>query len=158
MTIAGVAIAAALTMSACSDNGSDEPKTTTAKATTSTTVTAPEAAAPTVAELNAMLAKAFDESIPLDQKVQLVQGSEADPELINQVAAAAKANNAGIEVLDITPTGDGIVTAGVNLTVNGQTQPATVNFVEESGVWKMSKENACMIVSMAQLTSPACPA
>lgn len=160
MTIAGVAIAAALTMSACSDDsGDDGGRTTVTQPPTTTAVdNGSTLAPPTAADLNAALAKAFDESVPLDQKVQLVQGAEADPELINQVAAAAKQNNASIEVLDVTPTGDDTVTAGVNLVINGQTNPATVDFVAENGVWKMSKAYACQLVQVAGLTSPACPA
>ncbi|QCQ91484.1 hypothetical protein E7742_09705 [Rhodococcus sp. SGAir0479] len=162
MTIAGVAIAAALTMSACSDDSNDDGgRTTVTQAPTTTAAegangTAP--APPTAADLNAALAKAFDDSVPLDQKVQLVQGAEADPELINQVTAAAKQNNATIEVQDVTPTGDDTVTAGVNLIINGQANPATVDFVAEDGVWKMSKTYACQLVQVAGLTSPACPA
>lgn len=161
MTIAGVAIAAALTMSACSDDSGDSGRTTATQAPTTSAVageTGTPLAPPTAADLNASLAKAFDESVPLDQKVQLVQGAEADPELINQVTSAAKQNNATIEVLDVTPTGDNTVTAGVNLVINGQANPATVDFVAEDGVWKMSKSYACQLVQVAGLTSPACPA
>ncbi|MGF7123839.1 hypothetical protein DEU38_103366 [Rhodococcus sp. AG1013] len=158
MTIAGVAIAAALTMTACSDDGGSSERTTAQATTTTAAAATPALAPPTPAELNAALAKAFDESVPLDQKVQLVQGAEADPELINQVAKAAKDANAGIEVVDVTPTGDDTVTAGVTLTVNGQANPATVDFVAEGGVWKMSQQYACQLVTMANLTSPACPA
>ncbi|RVW05894.1 hypothetical protein EGT50_03690 [Rhodococcus xishaensis] len=155
MTIAGVALAAALTMSACS-NGDESPERTTP--TQTTTVAAPTMAPPTPADLNANLAKVFDESIPLDQKVALVQGAAADPELINQVVAAAMQNNATIEVLDVTPTGPDTVTAGVNLIINGQVNPATVDFVAEDGEWKMSQQYACQLVQLAELTSPACPA
>jgi len=157
MTIAGVAIAAALTMSACSDDSSSTERTTVQQTTTSVAAE-PTVAPPTVDELNAALAKAFDESVPLDQKVALVQGAEADPELINQVVKAAKDAGATITVVDVTPTGDDTVTAGVNLVINGQTNPGTVEFVAENGVWKMSKTYACNLVGMANLTSPACPA
>ncbi len=157
MTIAGVAIAAALTMSACSDDGGSTERTTVQQ-TTTTAAPTPTLAPPTATDLNAALAKAFDESVPLDQKVQLVQGAEADPELINQVAKAAKDAGATIEVVDVTPTGDETITAGVTLVINGQPNPATVDFVAEDGVWKMSKSYACQLVTMANLTSPACPA
>ena len=157
MTIAGVAIAAALTMTACSDD-SGSTQRTTAQQTTTTAAATPTLAPPTAAELNAALATAFDESVPVEQKAQLVQGAEADPELINQVAKAAKDAGATINVVDVTPTGDDTVTAGVELVINGQNNPATVDFVAEDGVWKMSKSYACQLVTMAQLSSPACPA
>ncbi|WP_235871292.1 hypothetical protein [Rhodococcus spongiicola] len=156
MTIAGVALAAALTISACSNGGAETTERTTAMQTT--TAAAPEVVPPTPADLNANLAKVFDESIPLEEKVSLVQGAEQDPELINQVVGAAKQNNATIEVIDVTPTGPETVTAGVNLVINGQTNPATVDFVAEDGQWKMSQQYACQLVQLAELTSPACPA
>ncbi len=81
-------------MTACgSDDKTDSP-TTTSKTTTTTTASdstdAPVALLPTAPELNAKVAQALDETVPAADKVNLVQGAEADPELINQVAAAAK--------------------------------------------------------------------
>ncbi len=103
MTVAAVAIAAALTMTACgSDEKTDSP-TTTSKTTTTTTAsdsTDAPVALPTAPELNAKVAQALDETVPAADKVNLVQGAEADPELINQVAAAAKAAGAQVEILD----------------------------------------------------------
>lgn len=157
-TVATVALAAALTMTACSSDESDDAGTATT--TTTTTSATPEAAAyppvPTAAELNASLAMAFDETVPLEQKVPLVQGAEQDPELINQVAAAAKANNAVITVVDVVDGGDGTATAGVDMIIGGNPNPGSVVFVAEDGVWKLSKDNACGFVSLAQLTSPVC--
>ncbi len=156
MTIAGVAIAAALTMTACSSEGGDGPTRT--PVTQTTTAATPETPAPTADELNAAITQALDPSVPVDQKVQLVQGAEKDPGLVEQVAQAAKDAGATIVVKDVTPTGADTVTAGVDLTINGQVNPATVDFVSENGVWKMSQAYACQLVAMAQLTSPACPA
>ncbi|WP_179274638.1 MULTISPECIES: hypothetical protein [unclassified Rhodococcus (in: high G+C Gram-positive bacteria)] len=159
--VAGIAIAAALTMTACSSGGEEEPTTTTTAATTSASV-APDAGAyppvPTVEELNGQLARGLDPNVPVEEKAALIQGASADPELINQVAAAAVANNAQIEITSIDDLGTGVLNAGITITLNGQANPGTFQFVPEDGVWKLSKDNACGIVSLAQLTSPACPA
>lgn len=161
MTIAGVAIAAALTMSGCSDdsgNAATETTTTTAAATTT------EAAleVPTAAELNALLVKGLDPAVPLEEKTALVEGSEQDPQLINQVAAAAKQFGAEVKVLDpVIDNGNGTASAQLQLTVNGEVQQgglAATFIPTEDGSWKLSQETACQIVGMAQLTSPACPA
>ena len=163
MTVAAVAIAAALTMTACgSDDKTDSP-TTTSKSTTATTSTSDVAAPelPTSAELNGKVAQALDESVPAADKVNLVQGAEADPELINQVAAAAKAAGAQVEILDpVTDTGSETAAASLNIVVNGQPlqQGLQASFVYEDGVWKLSKTTACQIVGVAGLTSPACAA
>lgn len=163
MTVAAVAIAAALTMTACgSDDKTDSPTTTSksATATTSTTdVAAPKL--PTSAELNGKVAQALDETVPAADKVNLVQGAEQDPELINQVAAAAKAAGAQVEILDpVTDTGSETAAASLNIVVNGQPlqQGLQASFVYEDGVWKLSKTTACQIVGVAGLTSPACAA
>ncbi|GAA3189716.1 hypothetical protein GCM10020255_088090 [Rhodococcus baikonurensis] len=163
MTVAAVAIAAALTMTACgSDDKTDSP-TTTSKSTTATTSTSDVAAPelPTSAELNGKVAQALDESVPAADKVNLVQGAEQDPELINQVAAAAKAAGAQVEILDpVTDTGSETAAASLNIVVNGQPlqQGLQASFVYEDGVWKLSKTTACQIVGVAGLTSPACAA
>jgi len=153
---AGAMCLAVLVLSACSDGGespADPPSPTT-------TVTQPEPpiAAPTPTELNAGLLRAFDESVPAAEKVTLVQGAEADPQLIDQVVAAAKANKAAAQVTDVTDLGDGTVAATVVMTLDGQPapDPVIINFVAEDGVWKLSQENACGIVGMAGLSSPAC--
>lgn len=156
---AAVALTAALGLSGCGsdDGGSDSAEQTTTTVAATTTTAAAYPPVPTVEKLNADLAMAFDETVPLEQKIQLVQGAEQDPELINKVAAAAKANNAQIEVIDVVDGQDGTATAGINMVIgDAPPNPGTVMFVVEDGVWKMSKDNACGFVALAQLTSPAC--
>ncbi|MFX1757692.1 lipoprotein [Rhodococcus gordoniae] len=161
ITVATVALAAALTMSACSsDDGGSSSET--AKTSTTTTAAAPVADYPPVPspeELNADLARAFDLNVPASEKTDLVQGAEEDPELINKVAQAA--NDAGVQVnvVDVTDNENGTITAGVEMALAGSNQPSfgTVDFVAEDGTWKVSKDYACSIViNMAQLQSPAC--
>lgn len=150
-----VVCGAGLASTACSEGG-DSP---TPPPSTNTTVvpSQPPIAAPAPAELNANLARAFDESIPAAEKTALIQGAEADPQLIDQVVAAAKASKASAQVTDVTDLGDGTVAATVVMTVDGQPMPENiVNFVAEGGVWKLTHDNACGIVSVAGLTSPTC--
>ena len=159
--VAGIAIAAALTMTACSSDEGDTTATTTTAATTTASTPTENAAyppVPTVEELNGQLARGLDPNVPVEEKAALIQGASEDPELINQVAAAAVANNAQIEITSIDDLGTGVLNAGITITLNGQANPGTFQFVPEDGVWKLSKENACGIVALAQLTSPACPA
>ncbi len=159
--VAGVAIAAALTMTACSSDDSSDTPTTTSSSAASSASAAPEAsgdypAVPTPEELNAELTRGLDPAVPLEEKTELIQGSEADPDLINQVAAAAVQNGAQIEVTSVDDLGDGTLNAGTTITLNGQANPGSFTFVAENGKWKLSKENACGLVQLAQLTSPAC--
>jgi hypothetical protein len=159
ITVATVALATALTMSACSsdDGGSSaETTATTTTATTTTEVVADYPPVPTVEELQGMLDRAFDETVPAVEKTDLVQGAEADPTLIPQVAAAAKQAGAKVTIIDINDNEDGTATAGIENTIGDQVATGIVNFVAEDGVWKLSKNDACNIVNLAQLQSPAC--
>lgn len=155
--VAGVVVAAALTLGACSSDGGDTATTTTKKAPTTTAEAIATPPAPTAAELNAMLAKGLDPATPAAEKVTLVQDGASDPGLFDQVAAAAKANNATVTVVDpILDNGDGTLTATVNMKIGDQVNPGTATFVVENGQWVLSKEYACNMVKLANLTSPAC--
>ncbi|TQC49747.1 hypothetical protein EEB14_08185 [Rhodococcus sp. WS4] len=159
ITVAAVAIAAALTMSSC---GSDEPAGPSATTTSTTaTETTADLALPTAADLNALMAKGLDPATPVEEKIAMVEGSEQDPNLFNQVAAAAQQAGAQVQVLDpVIDNGDGSASAQLQLTINGQVQQNTLPAIfvpGENGTWKLSKATACSIVAIAQLTSPACP-
>ncbi|RZK85951.1 MAG: hypothetical protein EOP26_02405, partial [Rhodococcus sp. (in: high G+C Gram-positive bacteria)] len=90
ITVAAVAIAAALTMSACGSDEPSGPSATTTSTTTAAAETTDDLVLPTAAELNALLAKGLDPATPLEEKIAMVEGSEQDPNLFNQVAAAAQ--------------------------------------------------------------------
>jgi maltose-binding protein MalE len=156
--IAGVAVAAALSLAACGDDTSTTAEnTSTAKATTTAPAGLEYPAAPSAVELNAMLVKGLDPATPAAEKVTLVQDGESDPGLFDAVAAAAKQSNATVTVVDpILDNGDGTLTATVNMDIGGQVSAGTAGFVVENGQWKLSKEYACNIVKLANLTSPAC--
>lgn len=161
--VAGVAIAAALTMTACSSDEGDTDTETATSAVTTSAAESTEASAdyppvPTAEELNAELMRGLDPAVPTEEKAQLIQGAEEDPGLIDQVAAAAVQNNAQVEITSVDDLGDGTLNTGATVTLNGQANPSNFTFVAEDGVWKLSKANACGLVQLAGLTSPACPA
>ncbi|MFC4374404.1 hypothetical protein ACFO5K_09835, partial [Nocardia halotolerans] len=93
--IAGLAVVAALGMSACSDDKGDAPaaKTTTTAMAATTSAAAELPPVPTVEQLNEQLNTALDPSIPNEEKLDFVQGGEADPELPNRLAQAAQDAN-----------------------------------------------------------------
>lgn len=158
--VAGIAIAAAFTMTACGSDDEGKTPTTTTSAASSASA-APDASGdyppvPSPEELNTELLRGLDPAVPVEEKAQLIQGAEADPDLINQVAAAAVANGADIQITSVDDLGDGTLNAGATLTINGQANPGNFTFVAEDGKWKLSKDNACGLVQLAQLTSPAC--
>jgi hypothetical protein len=158
IAIAGLAIAATLSMTACgSDNKKDTatPTRTTTSAKASASASANLPPVPTVADLNAALQKALDPSIPSSEKLDMVQGAQADPELPNRLAEAAKGANIQVAVTDVTSFGDS-VNAKANFTINGQTNVVDVPFVAEDGKWKVQKSWACTMLTNLGQQSVAC--
>ncbi|WP_336085973.1 hypothetical protein [Nocardia sp. SSK8] len=157
VAIAGLAVVAALGLSACSDDKGDKPA---AKTTTSVTTTVSAAAdlppVPTVEQLNEQLTTALDPSVPNEEKLDFVQGGSADPELPNRLAEAAQAAGVQVQVTDVTSFGDS-VNAKADFTVNGQTNVVDVPFVAEDGKWKVQKSWACQMLTNLGQQSVACP-
>lgn len=162
IAIAAVAVTAALSLSACSSSNNDDDTTTSSSTTTATTTEAPEMTLPTAAELNAMLKTGLDPNVPASEKTNLVEGIEADPELINQVAQAAVANNVQVEVLDpVYDAGDGTAAAALQASINGE--PASglsADFVPapDGTHWQLAKTTVCTLTQALNIQTPVCPA
>lgn len=156
--VAGMAIVAALTMTACSSDDDNGSSSTTSKATTSasdTTAQADTPPVPTVEDLNAQLQRALDPAVPSAEKADMIQGAEADPELPNTLAKAYTDLGATITVTSVQDLGE-TLQANADFTLNGQTNPVTVPFVAEDGKWKIENAWTCNALSSAQIQSPAC--
>ncbi|MFE9326775.1 hypothetical protein ACIHDR_33810 [Nocardia sp. NPDC052278] len=157
IAIAALAVVAALGMTACSDDKDSKP----AAKTSTSAKASPGASAtnlppvPSVAELNTQLQRALDPSIPNSEKLDGVQGAEADPELPNRLAEAAKGANVTITVTDVTSFGDS-VNAKAKVLLNGQENMIDVPFVAENGKWKIQKAWACTMLTNLGQQSVAC--
>lgn len=156
IAIAGLAAVATLGLAAC---GSDDPKDPPKPPRTSTSVTADPnlPPAPTADELNALLQRALDPAVPSAEKLDLVQGIEADPDLPNRLAQAYKDANAHAEVVGVTAFG-GSVSAQAKFTIGDQTNMVDVPFVADAGKWKVQQTWACQALTTLGQQSPACPA
>ncbi|MET9491523.1 hypothetical protein [Nocardia sp. NPDC006630] len=157
ITVAALAVVTVLGLSACGSG--DKPGTkvthTTSAASTSAAQNFPPA--PTAADLNTQLQKALDPSIPDSEKLDMMQGVQADPSLPSRLADAYKQNNATITVTNVTDLGNGTITADAQASINGGApQQMVVPFVAEDGKWKVQKEWICNTLSLANQTSPAC--
>lgn len=155
MAIIGLAALAALSMSACDDHSKAK------KASSSTSQPATTASnlppVPTVADLNNELTRALDPSVPKDQKLDMVQGAQADPNLADTLAQSYKQSGAKIQVTEVNSFGD-TLNAKANFTIGNQTNVVDVPFVAEDGKWKVEKTWACTMLAQAQLQSKACAA
>ncbi|MGN2640335.1 hypothetical protein ACWEKT_35105 [Nocardia takedensis] len=156
IAIAGLAVVATLGLSACGgDDSSDTAKPTKATTSAKATAAANLPAVPTVAELNAQLQKALDPAVPNSEKLEMVQGAEADPELPGRLAEAYKGAGATVEVTEVTAFGD-TINAKAKIVLNGQENIADVPFVAENGQWKVQKAWACQILTTLGQQSTAC--
>lgn len=166
--VAGMAIAAAITMTACSSDDDKKSESTTSTTTSASansgTVDPNLPPIPTPADLNSQLAKALDPATPTEEIVDMVQGADKDPNLIKQLADNARNSGISVEITDVVPPtqpypAEGpVLTANGNITVSGQPPgTAIVYFVPEDGKWKLQQAWACnVLVNVLALTSPAC--
>ncbi|MEU7220547.1 hypothetical protein [Nocardia iowensis] len=154
MAIAGLAVVAALGLTACGSEDKKDPPTPS-RTTTSATAAPGVPAAPTVPELNQLLQKALDPAVPSAEKLDLVQGIDSDPDLPNRLATAYQQANAKAEVVDVTAFGDS-VSARAKFVIGDQENMIDVPFVAEGGKWKVQKSWACQALTTLNQQSPAC--
>ncbi|MEV0246399.1 hypothetical protein AB0H76_07425 [Nocardia sp. NPDC050712] len=157
IAIAGLAVVAALGLTACGSDDKAESKPTPTTTSAPATSAADLPPTPTAADLNAQLQKALDPNVPNSEKLEWIQGAEADPELPNRLAEAYKSTNATIDVTEVTAFGD-TLNAKAKLAFNGQENIADVPFVAENGHWKVQKAWVCQMLQLANQPSAACPA
>lgn len=161
IAIAGLAAVAALTLTACgsddSDSDSKAASTTSASAAASEEASADLPPVPSVAELNSQLQRALDPAVPNEEKLQMVQGAEADPELPAKLAQFYTDSGATIEVTEVSDFAD-TINAKANFKLGDTQNVVDVPFVAEDGVWKVEKTWTCNMLAQAQVQSPACMA
>lgn len=172
------ALTAGLLLTGCSSDSADKGSGTSSAASASAsaapsagdTATAP--ALPTAADLNAILAKATDPNVTMDEKTATVQGGETAPEIFDVMAQAQVDSGATFQVEEpVLPgyTPDSVLTT-VTLNVPGQPPQVadSVEFIFEGGQWKLAQSWACTLISntvapeqvpaMCAGTAPAAPA
>ena len=106
-----------------------------------------------------MVRRRVDPSVDNKEKISWVQDAERDPELVNKLVDAAKAQNVKVEITGVQEPKDGKLKADAKVTINGEpVQNAFVEFVAEGDQWKVSHQFTCNIVKSAKLDSAACQA
>ncbi|MFW0792906.1 hypothetical protein AAFP30_03750 [Gordonia sp. CPCC 205515] len=158
-------IAASITsLAACGSDDSDVPSVPTVASTTasaaagSDSVTDPNTR-PTVAQLNAMLNEALDPNVPNSEKTQLVEGSEADPDVFDKLVQAKKDNpDVTYEIYPpVIPAGPNKASVKVQVKI-GENPPTKLDagIVYTDGRWKLAKDTVCPLVTANNVTTPMC--
>ncbi|GAA1001900.1 hypothetical protein [Tsukamurella strandjordii] len=151
---------AALLAGCASQNSASPPSpmgtTATVAAQAENPSTSPDRA-PSAAQLEAMLERAVDPSVPSAAKVDLVQGATpADAPLFDELVRLRQNNpqftwHIGKPVLEEF----GVSRAPVSGLVGGANQTAYATFVFEGG-WKLQRDYACDIVAQVGRSAPSC--
>ncbi|AKK03505.1 hypothetical protein [Corynebacterium epidermidicanis] len=143
--------AAALSLTACGDKGSSDTTTSSAAKPAASSAAKADAATPTAADLNKILAVATDPAATVDQKIKTVQGAETAPELFETMTKSKIDSGAEFQVVDPVLPGytPNSVLATVNFTLPERPSQVadSVEFVNEGGNWKLSKGWACTLIT-----------
>nr|WP_245945891.1 hypothetical protein [Corynebacterium senegalense] len=153
ITAALAALGAAVSLAACSNDGEggSSSSSTAASSGSSSASQAPAAELPTAAELNAVLTRATDPNLPIEERVNTVEGGETAPELFDVMAQSQQESGANFQVVDPVLPGysPNTALATVNFTApDAQSQLAeNVEFMYQDGTWKLSQSWACTLVT-----------
>ncbi|MFT4395127.1 hypothetical protein ACLTEW_09365 [Gordonia lacunae] len=114
---------------------------------------------PSIAALNELVDKAVDPNIPRAQKVELVEGSEKDPAIFDELVKA-RAENSDVDWVLVNP----VISAGPNKarvkvrieTAGNPPTNAESTIVYDDGRWKLSNETVCNLLGLYQVQSAMC--
>lgn len=164
-------IAAALmtSVAACGGDDSDAPPAPTLTSAAGTEGGSGDATSeitnsskpPSIGALNALVDEAVDPKIPSEDKIDLVQGSEKDPAIFDELVKA-RAENADVDWVLVNP----VISAGPNKarvkvrieTAGNPPTNAESTIVFDKGRWKLSNETVCNLLGLYQVESAMCGA
>jgi hypothetical protein len=114
-------------------------------------------ASPTVAQLDALLKKGLDPTVPATDKADLVQGISGDLQLFDRLGDSLREAKFSTTIKGVTDYCDGTANADAALTFGDQTTDAQVPLVADENVWKLELEWTCGLAKNLNQSSPLCP-
>ncbi|WP_199832514.1 hypothetical protein [Gordonia iterans] len=167
--MAGAIAALALVPVACGSDDNLPPVPQAASATESDSAVAQEQGLeaelsngtkrPSIEALNEMLQMALDPKIPSKDKTELVEGSEVDPKLFDQLVEVAE-DNPDVTYTIMKPViSNGPNRASVKFEIRIPDNPPTkidASIVYDQGRWKLSKQTVCPLLSAQKVKTPLC--
>lgn len=153
-TIAAVSLSAFALGGLAACGGEDNDGRETAPAPTTSAEQA--AAIPTAEELTVLLDQASDPAVPVEEKVDLVEGGAEAPEIFDQIAALKADQGADVTITGVAE-GDipGTLIASAVIAQPGQADiPVEAQFINQGGNWMLQKAFACALITNAGLEAP----
>lgn len=146
------AMSAAVTLllaAGCGSNADTSPPSVTPSS-------AVEVALPSPAEVEQKIARATDPDLPPSEKISLVEGSESDPQLFDDITRLQAENPAEVTVLEVKP-GDSphSAIALTQVEQNGEEPTETealIVYIEDE--WQLSARFVCGLISNSQFELP----
>lgn len=158
--MAPAAVLVGLACGACSGENT-ESRSSTPSAVSVQVTEAPSSTpdrAPSTQQLEEMLGRAVDPKVPLEEKVQLVQGATtADGPLFDELVKLRSDNpqvswHIGRPVLEQP----GQAKAQFSVLMGGTNQLAYASLAFDEGRWKLQKSYACQMITQVGRDSPSC--
>lgn len=152
-TIAAVSLSAFALGGLAACGGEDNGGRETAPAPTTS---AQVAAIPTAEELSLLLEQASDPAVPVEEKVNLVEGGAEAPEIFDQIAAL-KADQGATVIITGVAEGDipGTLIANAVIQQPGQEDiNVQAQFIKQGENWMLQKSFACALITNAGLEAP----
>ncbi|MBZ8178134.1 hypothetical protein GP475_07770 [Corynebacterium poyangense] len=143
-------LATAVTLTACSQDKGSEESSTSAASSSSSAAAMPEL--PSAADLNAVIAAATDPNLPVEEKAKTVQEGETATDLFSVLAARKAELGSNFEVQDpVLPgyTNDSVLATLIYTEGERHEEIQGITFVHEDGHWKLSKADACILITSA---------
>ncbi|GAC82168.1 hypothetical protein GP2_001_00200 [Gordonia paraffinivorans NBRC 108238] len=114
---------------------------------------------PSIAALNELVDTAVDPKIPAKDKTDLVQGSEKDPEIFDELVKARE-DNPDVKWSLVNPViTNGPKKANVKVRIETAGNPpanAEATIVFDKGRWKLSNQTVCNLLGLYQVESAMC--
>ncbi|BDD82129.1 hypothetical protein TPB0596_18920 [Tsukamurella pulmonis] len=158
--MAPAAVLVGLACAACGTDGGEARSSAPSPASIQVTEapsTTPDRA-PSTQQLDEMLTRAVDPQVPLEDKIQLVQGATpADGPLFDELVKLRQDNpqvswNISRPVLEQP----GLAKAQFSVLMGGTNQLAYASLAFDDGRWKLQKSYACQMITQVGRDSPSC--
>ncbi|HLS75501.1 MAG TPA: hypothetical protein VK083_01770 [Nocardia sp.] len=155
---AGLALAAAVVLTGCSDDESGEAAETTTASAAATTTEAAAADPATIEAIETTYATFFDSTRTPEERAAKVQQSEAFLPVLQAQAANPQSTGLGVEISEIELIDDSNAAVTYTLVMGGNPVLADQagEAVEENGEWLVAATTFCTLMALQGGTSPAC--